>query len=75
MIITGRMGVSVKVRVEELESLRCERGTPLPLFARLDAYEIRQVVGTAVEPVIIRTALSWKLLMHSNILYIHTTIF
>jgi hypothetical protein len=52
------MRVSVEMRVKQLQGLGCERGSPLPLFAGLHADEIRQVVDTALIPVIIRTTLS-----------------
>jgi len=56
--LTGRMSVPVKVRVQQLKSLRREGGPPFPLLARLDPDEVRQMIDAALVPGIRCTTLA-----------------
>jgi len=52
------MSVPVKVRVQQLKSLRREGGPPFPLLARLDPDEVRQMIDAALVPGIRCTTLA-----------------
>lgn len=48
--LTGRMSVSVKVCVQQFQSLRREGGPSFSLLARFDPDEIRQMINAALVP-------------------------
>lgn len=56
--LTGGMSVSVKVCVQQFQSLRRKGGPSFSLLARLDPDEVRQMINAALVPGIRCTTLA-----------------